>query len=472
MNSIRITLLKWLIAPLLAINLVGAGVTYGLAWIPAQTAFDQSLADALWALIPQIKEFRGNLHLDLPSQAEEILRIDHFDSVFFVVRTADGKTIAGDKDFPTLTPEAEVNDPVAYDGVMRGERIRITSIRTNIGKDQVYIGAGETLRKREHIRNQIVLALLLLEIFLTLVLIGIVWLAVTKGLLPLKKMQSDLSQRDHRDLALIDNSSEPVELQPVSSAINGLLAKVQKSAEGQQNFLADVAHQLRTPLAGIKLQLEWLQPKLEGEPETAHSGRLMMSSTLRMIRQTNQLLALARAEPSRFEKRQLEKLELNKLVEASIQHFVDESDKKHIDLGFDLHPTFIMGDAFLLGDLIDNLIDNAIRYSPPHGYVTVRCQPSEHGGILSVEDAGPGIALSERELIFDRFYRLNNSATGSGLGLAIVRDIVKDHGARIELSSGPQDKGTIFSVHFPPLVSVTVTAAVSSLVPTQQGSEG
>ena len=457
MKSIRITLLKWLIAPLLAINLVGAGLTYGLAWIPAQTAFDQSLADALWALIPQITEFRGNLQLDLPSQAEEILRVDHFDSVFFVVRTADGKTIAGDKDFPALVPEAEPNEPVAYDGVMRGERIRITTIRTNIGKEQVFIGAGETLRKREHVRNQIVLALLLLEIFLTLVLIGIVWLAVTKGLLPLKKMQSDLSRRDYRDLSLIDNSAEPVELRPVSSAINGLLAKVQKSAEGQQNFLADVAHQLRTPLAGIKLQLEWLQPKLDAEPETAHSGRLMMSSTQRMIRQTNQLLALARAEPSRFEKRQLEKLELSKLVEASIQHFVDESDKKNIDLGFDLHPTFIMGDAFLLGDLIDNLIDNAIRYSPPQGSVTVRCQPSEDGGILSVEDAGPGIPLSERELIFDRFYRLNNSATGSGLGLAIVRDIAKDHGARIALHSGPLDKGTIFSIHFPPLLNGVVS---------------
>lgn len=451
MNSIRVTLLKWLIVPLVLINLIGAALTYGLAWVPAQTAFDQSLADGLWALIPRIREVDEQLQVNLSSEAEQVLRVDHFDSMFFVVRTAEGKMIAGDRDFPPLNPSTELNEPVAYDGFMRGEPVRIITIRTQIGDTSAFIGAAETLRKREHIRNLILSSLMALEVLLTLLLIGIIWVAVTRGLLPLKRMQSDLGPRDHNDFSEIESRHHPIELQPVSNALNRLLNKVRESAAGQRNFLADVAHQLRTPLAGIKLQLEWLQPKVQQDQEMAHSTKLMMSSTLKMIRQTNQLLALARAEPSRFEKKQLVLLELSKLVESSIQHFVTESDKKNIDLGFDLEPTLIMGDPYLLGDMIDNLIDNAIRYSHVGAAVTVRCytDPGDGMGVLSVEDSGPGIARIDQELVFNRFYRVSNKVHGSGLGLSIVRDIANDHGAEIKLISGGGQPGTIFTVRFP-----------------------
>ena len=449
MPSIRLNLLKWLIAPLLIINLIGAGLTYWLAWAPAQIAFDQSLADAAWALVPRLREIRGNIAIDLPQQAEQVLRVDHFDAIYFVVRSAEGKTITGDKDFPSLLMQENLNDPAAYDGSMRGESIRIIALKTNIGNEPVFIGVAETLRKRTHIRSVIFVALLVLESLLTLVSIAIVWLAVTKGLFPLKKMQTDLNSRNHDDLSSVKEDNIPLELRPVINAINGLLNKAQIGASVQQSFLANVAHQLRTPLAGLKMQLEWLQQRYASEHETAHSAELMMSSTERMIRQTNQLLALARAEPSQFEKARLEMVELDKLVEESIQHFVEEADKKNIDLGFNLQPTKVMGDRFLLRDMIDNLIDNAVRYSPNKGTITVSCFQNTNRGILSVEDSGPGIAASERDLIFNRFYRLNDKIAGNGLGLAIVRDIVKDHGAEIVLNSGSQGKGTIFSVQFP-----------------------
>lgn len=449
MSSIRLNLLKWLIAPLLLINLIGAGLTYWLAWAPAQIAFDQSLADAAWALVPRLRETRGTVLVDLPQQAEQVLRVDHFDAIYFTVRNAAGKTITGDMDFPALFPTEGLNDPAAYDGSMRGEPVRIIALKTNVGTEPVFIGVAETLRKRTHIRSEIFVSLLLLEGLLTFVSIFIVWLAVTKGLLPLKKMQTDLNSRSHDDLSSVREDNVPLELHPVVSAINGLLNKVQIGACAQQNFLANMAHQLRTPLAGIKMQLEWLQRRYASEPETAHSAKLMMSSTERMIRQTNQLLALARSEPSQFEKARLEIVELDKLVEESIQHFVEEANKKDIDLGFNLHPTKVMGDRFLLRDMIDNLIDNAIRYSPNKSVVTINCFQNAHQGVLSVEDSGLGIAPSEKDLIFNRFYRLNDKIAGSGLGLAIVRDIVKDHGAEIVLTPNSQGKGTIFSVQFP-----------------------
>ena len=140
-------------------------------------------------------------------------------------------------------------------------------------------------------------------------------------------------------------------------------------------------------------------------------------------------------------------------MESSIQHFVTESDKKGIDLGFDLRAALIMGDPYLLSDMIDNLIDNAIRYSHVGATVTVRChtEPDGGGAVLTVEDSGPGIALSDQELVFSRFYRVSNKVHGSGLGLSIVRDIANDHGAAIKLTSGGGRQGTIFAVHFPPV---------------------
>ena len=448
MTSIRVNLLKWLIAPLLLINMLGGALTYWLAWTPAQTAFDQSLADTAWAIIPRLSEINGQLNINLPRKEEQILRVDHFNLVYFTVRNTQGGILAGDRDFPTLPFPAKANDPLSYDGYMRGEPIRIIALKSTIGNQAVFIGVAETLRKRNRIRSLIIVSLLILEGLLTLISVGIVWLAITCGLFPLKKMQYDLSLRDDDDLSPIHIDRIAPELRPVVNAMNGLLHKAEAGSANQQNFLANVAHQLRTPLAGLKLQLEWMAQRYAGEPESATSTALMLSSTDRMIRQTNQLLALARAEPIHFIKARLESVNLDKLVEESIQHFVEEADKKHIDLGFDLLPAMVMGDRFLLRDLIDNLIDNAIRYSPQRGKVTVSCAQQANYSILSVEDNGPGIATSERELIFSRFYRLNDKITGSGLGLAIVRDIATDH-SEIILSNNTTGLGTVFSVRFP-----------------------
>lgn len=439
MPSIRASLLMWLLVPLLTVNIVGAGMTYWLAWIPAQIAFDQSLADAGWAMIPRLHENGAQVEIDLSKQAEQVLRVDHFDAIFLVVRDQQGKLLAGDADFPVLPEREALNEPAPYDGFMRGEPVRIMALKTMIGKQTVHIGVAETLRKRTRIRS---------EIFLALLLLAVIWLAISRGLLPLKRMKAELNARSRDDLSALDEKPVPSELAPVVAAINGLLERMQLDAKAQQNFLANVAHQLRTPLAGFRTQLEWLLHKHADEPESAHSIVLMTSSTERMIRQTNQLLTLARAEPAKFEKERLRVVELNQLVEGSVQHFVEEAHKKNIDLGFSLQPTRVMGDHFLLRDLIDNLIDNAIRYSPRGGTVTVGTLQGKDGGIFSVEDSGPGIAASEQESIFKRSHRLDDSIAGNGLGLAIVRDIAKDHGARITVEPGAVG-GTIFSVHFP-----------------------
>ncbi len=447
--SLRSKLLKWLVIPLLAVNLAGAAAAYWLAWMPAQAALDQSLADAAWALVPHVQETDSLVELRLSQQAEQVLRVDHFDEVFFVVRDLNGRNIAGDHDFPPLRTPEKANTSLPYGDVMRGQDVRVVTLKTIVGGETILIGAAETHIKRLQIRLRIFLSLVALEVLLALLIPAVVWLALNKGLLPLRTMQVNLEQRKPDDLSALPVINAPLEIVPFIRAINDLLERVQDSARAKQDFLANVAHQLRTPLAGFKAQLEWLQAHHRDDPDTARSAALMVASTERMARKANQLLALARSEPGDFERERLERLSLDALVAESVQHFVEEALKKNIDIGFDLQTTIVSGDRFLLRDLIDNLVDNAIRYSPEGSAVTVSCNMRDGAGVLTVEDAGPGIPESEKERVFNRFYRIDQNQSGSGLGLPIVRDIAKDHHAVISVKPGADGKGTRFSVLFP-----------------------
>jgi two-component system sensor histidine kinase TctE len=443
MTSIRLRLLKWLIGPILLLNLAGASLAYLLAWIPAQQAFDQAIGDAAAALAARLVPGPDGAALDLPKQAEQLLRTDETDAIYFVVRGADGRLVAGDADFPALAAGT-------FDASMRGEAVRVAQRSARVGAANVQVAVAKTVRKRQQIRAAIVRAMVPLALLFTLAMVGLTWFSVSRALAPLARMRSNLNGRDGQDLTPID-TAVPYELAPVVSAFNGLLGKVEAGARAQHDFLADVAHQLRTPLAGVKLQLEWMAARHGADPESAHSIRLMLLSNARMIRQTNQLLALARAEPSRFERKRLETLDLALLVQESIQYFVEEAAKKGIDLGFELAPALVAGDRFLLRDLVDNLVDNALRYTPGGGTVTVGCGhdggPAGQGWLV-VEDSGPGIPAASRELVFSRFVRLDDKTSGSGLGLAIVRDIAAAHRARVTLGERA-DGGAKFTVTFP-----------------------
>lgn len=447
--SLRFKLLQWLVITLMAVNVAAAAAAYWLAWIPAQSALDQSLADAAWALVPHVKETDSAVELRLSQQAEQILRVDHLDEVFFVVRDLDGNTIAGDRDFPVLRIPETDKSWVAYGAIMRGENVRVTSLRTHVGDETILIGAAETRVKRQEIRLRILISLLALELLVIFLIPAVIWLVLNRGLQPLRDMQSNLERRSSDDLSPLPLLNSPVEIKPFIRAMNDLLARVQDSARTRQDFLADAAHQLRTPLAGLRAQLEWMKSHHHNDPETAQSASLMLASTERMARQANQLLALARSEPANFERQRLERLSLDALVAESVQQFVEEALKKNIDIGFDLQPTQVAGDRFLLRDMIDNLVDNAIRYSPPGSVVTVSCRQADGHGTLTVEDSGPGIPEPEKGRVFNRFYRLDQSQPGTGLGLAIVRDIARDHDAVIDVRSRPGGKGTLFVVRFP-----------------------
>ncbi|GAB2843675.1 sensor histidine kinase N-terminal domain-containing protein [Pseudoduganella ginsengisoli] len=447
-GSIRLRLMTCLIGPFVLISLIAGVLTYLLAWLPAQMAYDQNLFDAASALGARLDVKDGAWRMDLPPQAEQVLRSGDIDRVAFAVRDGSAQ-VAGDRDFPPLRKPPKVGVPIAYDGVAGGEPVRIAALRVSRGQREAVIGVAKTVRMRAQIRQTALRALLALGVVATVGSIGLAWLSVTNGLRPLDRMRSHLNARSRDDLEPIPPEGVPYELEPVVLAFNGLLARVESAAQAQQDFLADAAHQLRTPLAGLQAQLEWLAQR-HRDPETAHTVALMLSATERMARQSKQLLALARAESGHLEKSVLAPMQLDALVGECVQQFVEQAARKHIDLGFELEPAAVLGERFLLRDLIDNLIDNALRYTPEHGMVTVRCRQSpEQGSVLEVEDSGPGIPPPLRSAVFDRHVRLDSKLTGNGLGLAIVRDIAAVHGATVAVGTGAQGVGALFTVRFP-----------------------
>jgi two-component system sensor histidine kinase TctE len=383
------------------------------------------------------------VRIDLPREAEQVLRSGDVDRTWFAVRDGSGRLLAGDPDFPVFNA-----GPEPQDGMMRGEAVRLAGLAAATPAGTVRIGVAKTLRKRQEVRSATLRALVLLEILLTLALAGLAWFSVTNGLRPLARLAARLDTRGRADLEPLAAPAMPQELAPVVSAFNALLGRIAADARAQDDFLATVAHQLRTPLSGLRLQLEWLAARHRDDPETVHSVQMMLQANERLIRQTNQLLSLERAEPDRFRKAGLVPLDLAALVGEAVETFVDAAAERDIDLGFELTPAKLRGDPFLLRDLIDNLVDNALRYTPAQGSVTVRCRQEQGAAVLAVEDSGPGIPVDQREAVFERFVRLDERTTGSGLGLAIVRDIAKVHGAQVSLDQR-DGGGAVFTVRFP-----------------------
>jgi two-component system sensor histidine kinase TctE len=436
-NSIRLRLLAWLVGPILIFNFAVAALTYLLAWSPAQRAFDQGLQARAAALAQEVRAGTEPAALALP------LDPDDPETMWFAVRDENARhLLAGKSDLATMAGTG------VRDGVLDGQAVRIASRAAMHAGVAMTVSVATTVRQRQQVRASIVRALVLLELAFTLSLGGLAWFSISNGLAPLARLRSALNRRERADLAPLDPSATPRELAAVVLAFNSLLARLSAAARSQDAFLADVAHQLRNPLAGAKLQLEWLAARHHGDAESLHALALMKQANERMIRQTSQLLALARAEPSRSIRARFKPLDLAALVTESVQLYVTQAAGRGIDLGFELDPAPLRGERFLLRDLIDNLVDNALRYTPQGGSVTVRTRMGPDGAVFEVEDSGPGIPPAKRATVFHRHVRLDQQSSGSGLGLAIVRDIARVHGATAAVGDAEGGAGALFTVKF------------------------
>lgn len=437
MNSIRLRLLAWLVGPILLFNFAIASLTYLLAWTPAQRAFDDGLQVRAAALVQAIRDGQDPARLSVPRDSDEL------ETTWFALRDATGmRLLAGVSGLPAASALG------ARDALFAGQPVRVTARVLQHEGAALTLTLATTVRQRQQVRAAIVRALVLLELAFTVALGGLAWFSISNGLAPLAQLRSALNRRERADLAPLDPAATPRELAAVVVAFNSLLERLASAARAQDAFLADVAHQLRTPLAGAKLQLEWLAARHQADPESGHALSLMKQANERMIRQTSQLLALARAEPSRSIRASFESLDLAALVAESVQLFVTQAAGRGIDLGFELAAAPLRGERFMLRDLVDNLVDNALRYTPHGASVTVRTRMGADGAVLEVEDSGPGIPAAKRARVFQRHVRLDQQSSGSGLGLAIVRDIARVHGASAAVTDAPGPSGALFIVQF------------------------
>jgi two-component system sensor histidine kinase TctE len=276
----------------------------------------------------------------------------------------------------------------------------------------------------------------------------LVWFGILRSLAPLERLRSEIAQRSARDLRPLDGSYAPAEVRPLVGTLNELLGNLRDALDSQQRFTANAAHQLRTPLAGLQTQVELALRQPAPEPMLRSLDQLR-GATVRAAHLANQLLALSRAEPGGHRPDALRALDLRSVAQDAAATWVPRALPKDLDLGFEIEHAPVSGDARLLRDLLDNLLENAIRYTPEGGRITVRTGVEGDQSVVSVEDDGPGIPADQRERVFQRFYRVPGSTgDGSGLGLAIVHEIVNAHGASASIDSGTDGRGTRVQVRF------------------------
>jgi len=474
--SLRRTLLVWLLAPLFTLLVVGAAVGYFFAGNLAQAVYDRELLEVATELSLHLGAADGRARLDLTPAAERILLFDQDDTVRFRITDAQGRDVAGDQALPppALTsatgstpgiPRAALarsDAPGALgaprygwidvDGVRYRNIVLAAAVPGLADPQAVLIEVAETTVKRRGLTGDILLGIVGPQLLLILLAGALVWFGVAHGLKPLGQLRHALQGRSHRDLATIPMEGVPREVQPLVGAVNELMLRLDHVLGHQSRFIADAAHQLRTPVAGIKASIE-LALREKDPAQLQRALAAIYVGVERLSRLVGQLLSLARNEPESVRNRNFAVVDLNKTLFTATMDWVPEALKKDIDLGFEAPegPVLIEGDPVRLVELANNLIDNAIRYSPPGGRATVRVSDDPRPG-FSVSDDGPTIPLAERDRVFERFHRLLGTKTdGSGLGLAIVREIATIHGAEVILSDDTDGIGNRFAVVFPPL---------------------
>ena len=464
-------ILDWMLTPLLLLWPVSLVLTWLVAQGIAGTPFDRALEYNVTALAQLITVHNGQVQFVLPLPARELLRADDTDDVYYQVRGSNGEFLSGEKDLPA--PPAEENLPVGEvrlrDGQFKGTDLKIAYMWVRLEQPDAksksppaLVQVAETMEKRSILATEIVKGVMLPQFVILPLAVLLVWLALVQAIKPLNLLEERIRARSPDDLSPLDVETVPLEVTPLVSSVNDLLMRLKDSIATQKRFLADAAHQLKTPLAGLRMQADLAQRQGASAEDLKQSLRQIGRSSIRATHTVNQLLALARAESSGTVISH-QPCDLAQITMNVVRDCLPRAMDKHIDLGLEgaqpgSEGVRIEGNPTLLTEMIRNLIDNAINYTPSTqdrpGVITARVlvDPFSHVLVLQVEDTGTGIAPAERELVFQPFYRvLGTEADGSGLGLPIVREIARQHHATITIDDahpGSTPVGTCFTVRF------------------------
>ncbi len=422
-SSISRQLVLWLAVPLTLLALCGALAHYVNSIAPAVISSDKRLKDAAAAVIAH--------------------RLPAADSVLYAVHDIQGNLIEGDSRLAPASGEGPATTQIDNRGVRSlterfdtPDGIRLVTV--------AYLRSSTEPAARYGFMSTLLWDFVQLDITLVLV-----WLGIQVGLRPVKRLREEIAARSPQDLRPIDESSVPREIAPAVVTLNRLFGTLRSSAQSQQQFIANTAHQLRTPITGLQAQLELLITESAALP--VKSRLLTLQEGIRQLAHSaNQLLSLARADPTVNLTAKNQSVALDNIAGEVVARFFDRALQAGIDLGARLNSASIVADPSLIEDLLSNLVDNALKYTPAGGSVTVSAGRSDGKAFLSVEDSGPGIAEEYRERVRQRFFRLPNSpGHGSGLGLAIVDEIARRYGATLSIGAGAAGRGARIEVRFP-----------------------
>lgn len=446
----------WMLAPFLLVWPLTVGLTYLLGTSLANTAFDRSLASKTRALAEQIDWQHDNNSVRLRADLKTLLADDESETYFFRIENERGEFLLGEPELPALSQDQiGAGGHIEFRTVdFRESALRIAALRhagrPDAPQKPLLVQVGESTERRAVFAREIMKWIVLPQLFVIPLMVLLMWLGLRRGAAPLERLGAQVMSRAADDLRPLSAPDAPDEVAPLINSFNDLLDRMAREGEAQKRFIANAAHQLRTPLAGIKMQTE-LALRSADAAERNGALNLIATGTARTAHLINQLLVLARSEGAATDSLPLSALDFGAIARDVVAAAYPFASNKNIDLGLDVpdQPVDLRGHPDLLRELVSNLVDNAIRYTPPGGNITVRVT-SLPAPALEVEDDGAGIPQAERELVFERFYRvLGSQEAGSGIGLAIVREIAARHGAKVRITTPLGGRGSIFTVQFP-----------------------
>ena len=440
-----------LIIPLFFFMTVEAVLSYFITWHYVDTAYDRWLLDSARSLAQEIKIKNNKVSVELPASALEMFKWDDLDKTYFKIISAEQGVIAGDVFVPeSFDPKADWSQPIFFNDEIYGASVRVVSmlVRRKDLDERVFVHVAETLNKRKAMMRDILLADLVPQSILVLFTGFYLVTGVKRGLKPLHKLTDEIAQRSPRDLSPIAETYIFPEVRTLTDTINDLLARLNTAIAAQQRFVANAAHQLRTPLAGLKLQAE---RALREDDLTAMRPALLQiqNSADRASHLITQLLVLAKSEPVEGMHNAVS-LNLCDLAKEVCIDWIPKALQRKMNLSFEAEKEVLhlKADEILLKELLANLLDNAIAYGYERGNILVKVVSRPYLALI-VEDNGIGIAEAELDKVFERFYRPANSpGDGCGLGLAIVKEIADLHHAQIHLSCLNENGGLRVEIKF------------------------
>ncbi len=428
-DSLQFQLLRWLLIPLLLLLLVNAWSSNRAAVATANLAFDRLLMASAEAIAEDIEVRNGDIVVDLPYAALQLLESNMQERVFYRVVAPDGKTLTGYDDLPRprLAP-VPPQESVAYSSQYRGETIHLVALHKQLygasPTAPVTIVVAATGEARNALSHQMLIESLTRQGLLILAAALLVGFGLLRGLKPLRRLHTSVAEREPSDLNPIDPSGVQREVRPLIQALNLHMGRVANLLASRERLIMDASHQMRTPLAEMRMQIEY--SVRQNRPELSYATLIDTQAGIdHLARLISQMLLQARSDPDILPDQRIAPVDLSELALETALDYVAKARRKAMDLSLEDAPlpVVVLGNALLLRELIANLVDNAIAYGRHGGSVVIRLI-RDGGPILEIEDDGPGIPPTEREKGFDRFYRAPGSAVGgSGLGLSRARKL-------------------------------------------------